>query len=196
MEPDIGKPMWRGPAAARVSTRARGATLWRDRQPTRCAGQPSHRPGSAAPTSVGAVARPAARPSGANSRRPRGKGRTLEREGARASATRPSGGWKPQRGRLWHRRGEQGRVTDRASFRRDSDPLEQGRNVGRSSRGGVARCRCFQHVAQRRCPWIGKTADTSRKRPRRAGVVSQGATTDPGKADIRADPPRPCSRVP
>lgn len=196
MEPDVGQPTWHGPAAARVSTRARGATLSRDRQPTRCAGQPSHRPGSAVPTSVGAVARPAARPSGAIPRRPRGKGRTLEREGARASATRSGGGWKPQRGRLWHRRGEQGSGNRPCELSPRLGPARTGPERRMSSRGGVARCRCFQHVAHGRCPWIGKTADTSRKRPRRAGVVSQGATTDSGKADIRADPPRPCSRVP
>jgi len=97
-EPGVGQPAWRGTAAARASTRAGGATLRANDSPPGARGNLPHRPGFAGPTSVGPVARPAACPSSAIPRRPRGKGRTVDREGARASATRSDGGWTLRRG--------------------------------------------------------------------------------------------------
>lgn len=207
MEPGIGQPMRRGPAAARVSTRARGATLSRDRQPTRCAGQPADRPGSAAPTSVGAVARPAARPSGASPQRLRGKGRTLEREGARASATRSGGGWKPQRGRLWHRRGEQGSGNRPCELSPRLGPARTGpERRMKFTRGRralplfsacSARAMSLDREDRRHQPETAKASGSGEPRSHyrfRQGGHSRGPTAPMLPRPLKDGPPRRCAR--
>jgi len=155
-EPDVGQPTWRGTAAARASTRAGGATLQANDGPPGARGDPMHRPGCAVPTSVGTVARSAACPSSANPRRPRGKGRTFEREGARASATRSSGGWTRRRGRPQHRQGEGPLGNWWLELLSRLGPARIGAGKRRiSSRGGVARSGWFQPAAQRDPPGAG-----------------------------------------
>lgn len=124
--------------------RARGATLQANDSPPGARGNLQHRPGFAGPTSVGPVARPAACPSSAIPRRPRGKGRTVDREGARASASRSDGGWTPRRG---------GRGTGGVSDCWETSGSELSPRLGparigagkrrTSSRGGVVRGSCF-----------------------------------------------------
>jgi len=155
-EPGVGQPARRGTAAARASTRAEGATLRANDSPPGARGDPMHRPGCAVPTPVGTVARSAACPSSAIPRRPREKGRTLEREGARASATRSNGGWTLRRGRPRHRWGELllGNQEARA-FAETWTRSDRGRKRRTSSRGGVARGGWFQHAAHRDPPGSG-----------------------------------------
>jgi len=195
-EPGVGQPARRGTAAARDSTRAGGATLRANDSPPGARGNLPHRPGFAGPTSVGPVARPAACPSSAIPRRPRGKGRTVDREGARASVPRSSGGWTPRRGRPRHRWGERllGNQRERA-FAETWTRSDRGRKRRTSSRGGVVRGSCFS------APRIAILPDRE-TRIRQLETAKARGRGEPsshyrfGEEAVAADPPRRQARAP
>jgi len=182
--PGVGQPARRGTAAARASTRAGGATLRANDSPPGARGNSRHRPGSAAPTSVGAVARTAACPSSAISRRPRGKGRTNEREGARASATCSNGGWRRSKESCGTGGVSDGRATERRELLPRLGPartragnvgqVHEGasRAVGYSSRGSMLQERETRDRQPETVKANGSGEPTSHYRSRQEGVAA------------------------